>query len=47
MKRGDDNHNGKLEAAEYKSVLVELREFNEQAKKKAMERFKSATLSDR
>jgi Ca2+-binding EF-hand superfamily protein len=41
LKRGDDNHNGKLEAAEYKSVLVELREFNEQAKKKAMERFKS------
>jgi Ca2+-binding EF-hand superfamily protein len=41
LKRGDDNRNGKLEAAEYKSVLVELREFNEQAKKKAIERFKS------
>jgi Ca2+-binding EF-hand superfamily protein len=41
LKRGDDNRNGKLEAAEYKAVLVELRTFNEQAKKKALERFKA------
>ena len=41
LKRGDDNRNGKLEADEYKSVLVELRDFNEQAKKKAVERFKA------
>jgi Ca2+-binding EF-hand superfamily protein len=41
LKRGDDNRNGRLEAAEYKAVLVELRTFNEQAKKKAIERFKA------
>jgi Ca2+-binding EF-hand superfamily protein len=41
LKRGDDNRNGKLEAEEYKAVLVELRTFNEQAKKKAIERFKA------
>jgi Ca2+-binding EF-hand superfamily protein len=41
LKSGDDNHNGKLEAEEYKAVLLDLREFNEQAKKKAVERFKS------
>jgi Ca2+-binding EF-hand superfamily protein len=40
LKRGDDNRNGKLESEEYKAVLVELRTFNEQAKKKAIERFK-------
>ncbi len=41
LKRGDDNRNGRLEAEEYKSVLLDLRAFNEQAKKKAVERFKS------
>jgi Ca2+-binding EF-hand superfamily protein len=41
LKRGDDNRNGKLEAAEYKAVLVELRTVKEQAKKKALDRFKS------
>jgi Ca2+-binding EF-hand superfamily protein len=41
LKSGDDNHNGKLEAEEYKAVLLDLREFTEQAKKKAVERFKS------
>ena len=41
LKRGDDNRNGRLEAEEYKSVLLDLRTFNEQAKKKAVERFKS------
>jgi Ca2+-binding EF-hand superfamily protein len=41
LKSGDDNHNGKLEAEEYKAVLLDLRAFNEQAKKKAVERFKS------
>jgi Ca2+-binding EF-hand superfamily protein len=41
LKRGDDNHNGKLEAQEYRSVLQDLRTFSEQAKKKAVERFKA------
>jgi Ca2+-binding EF-hand superfamily protein len=41
LKSGDDNHNGKLEADEYKAVLLDLREFTEEAKKKAIERFKS------
>ncbi len=41
LKRGDDNHNGKLEAEEYRSLLLDLRSFGEQAKKKAVERFKS------
>jgi hypothetical protein len=41
LKRGDDNRNGKLEAEEYKGVLLELRTFKEQAKKKAVERFKA------
>jgi Ca2+-binding EF-hand superfamily protein len=41
LRRGDDNRNGKLEAEEYKSVLQELRAFGEQAKKKAVERFKA------
>ena len=40
LKRGDDNHNGKLEVEEYREVLLELRAFSEQAKKKAVERFK-------
>jgi Ca2+-binding EF-hand superfamily protein len=41
LKSGDDNHNGKLEAEEYKAVLLDLRDFSEQAKLKALERFKS------
>jgi Ca2+-binding EF-hand superfamily protein len=41
LKRGDENRNGKLEAEEYKAVLLELRDFGEQAKKKAVERFKA------
>jgi Ca2+-binding EF-hand superfamily protein len=41
LKRGDDNHNGKLELEEYRAILVDLRTFNEEAKKKAVERFKS------
>jgi Ca2+-binding EF-hand superfamily protein len=41
LKRGDDNHNGKLEAEEYRAMLQDLRSFGEQAKKKAVERFKS------
>ena len=40
LKCGDDNHNGKLEVEEYREVLLELRAFSEQAKKKAVERFK-------
>jgi Ca2+-binding EF-hand superfamily protein len=41
LKRGDDNHNGRLEAEEYRALLVALRTFNEQAKKQAVERFQS------
>ena len=41
LKRGDDNHNGKLEAEEYRALLVALRTFTEQAKKQAVTRFKS------
>jgi Ca2+-binding EF-hand superfamily protein len=41
LKRGDDNHNGKLEAEEYRAVIQDLRAFNEEAKKKAVARFKS------
>ncbi len=39
LKRGDDNHNGKLEAEEYRALLLDLREFGEQARKKAVDRF--------
>jgi Ca2+-binding EF-hand superfamily protein len=41
LKRGDDNHNGKMEAEEYRSLLQDLRTFAEQNKKQALERFKS------
>ncbi len=41
LKRGDDNHNGKLEADEFRSVLQDLRAFAEEARKQAVERFKS------
>ncbi len=41
LKRGDENHNGKLEAQEYRAVLEDLKEFGEQAKKKAVQRFQS------
>ena len=44
LKRGDDNHNGKLEVEEYREVLLELRAFSEQAKKKAVERFKAMDM---
>ncbi|MHB1558706.1 MAG: EF-hand domain-containing protein [Isosphaeraceae bacterium] len=39
LKRGDDNHNGKLEAQEYRALMLDLREFGEQASKKAVDRF--------
>jgi Ca2+-binding EF-hand superfamily protein len=39
LKRGDDNHNGKLESEEYRSLLVDLREIAEQTKKQAVARF--------
>lgn len=39
LKRGDDNHNGKLEAEEYRALLLDLREFGEQARQKAVDRF--------
>ena len=41
LRQGDDNHNGRLEAQEYRSVLEELKEFGEQARKKAVLRFRS------
>ncbi|MGP0068182.1 MAG: EF-hand domain-containing protein [Isosphaeraceae bacterium] len=41
LKQGDANHDGKLEAQEYRAVLEELKEFGEQAKKKAVARFQS------
>jgi Ca2+-binding EF-hand superfamily protein len=41
LKRGDDNHNGKLETEEYRSLLVDLREIAEQTKKQAAARFKA------
>jgi Ca2+-binding EF-hand superfamily protein len=41
LKRGDGNHNGKLEAEEYRAVLEDLREFGQQAKKRANQRFRS------
>ncbi len=41
LQRGDTNHNGKLEAEEYRAVLEDLKEFAEQAKKKATRRFQS------
>ncbi len=41
LKQGDANHNGKLESDEFRSVLVELKEFSDHAKKKAFERFQA------
>ncbi len=41
VKQGDANHNGKLEAEEYRAVLVQLKEFSDHAKKKAVERFRA------
>ncbi len=39
LKRGDDNHDGKLQAAEYRAILLDLRTFAEQAKKQRSDRF--------
>jgi Ca2+-binding EF-hand superfamily protein len=39
LKQGDENHNGQLEAQEYRAVLEQLKEFGEQARKKAVQRF--------
>lgn len=41
LKRGDDNHNGKLEAEEYRALMLDLREFGEPARKKAVDRFRA------
>ena len=41
LKQGDTNHNGKLEAEEFRTVLVELKTFADDARKKAVERFKA------
>jgi Ca2+-binding EF-hand superfamily protein len=39
LKHGDANHNGRLEADEFRGVLAELKEFADEARKKAVERF--------
>ena len=41
LKRGDENHNSKLEAEEYRALLIDLRTFGEQTRKQAIERFES------
>jgi Ca2+-binding EF-hand superfamily protein len=41
LKHGDRNHNGKLEADEYKAVLVELRDFTKQAGKQVAQKFQA------
>lgn len=41
LKAGDANHDGKLEAQEYRAVIMDLRDFSEQARKKAALRFRS------
>ena len=41
LKRGDSNHNGKLEADEYRSVLRDLRDFAERTKEQAARKFQS------
>jgi Ca2+-binding EF-hand superfamily protein len=39
LKRGDRNHDGKLQADEYKAVLEDVRDFAQQAKEKAVQKF--------
>lgn len=39
LKHGDDNRDGKLQAEEYRAILVDLSTFNEQAKKQRADRF--------
>jgi Ca2+-binding EF-hand superfamily protein len=41
LKRGDRNHDGKLQADEYKAVLEDVRDFAQQAKEKAIQKFQS------
>jgi Ca2+-binding EF-hand superfamily protein len=41
LKRGDSNHNGQLEADEYRSVLLDLRDFAERTKEQAVRKFQS------
>ncbi len=41
LKQGDHNKNGKLEAEEYRDLLLDLREFGELVRKKAVARFQS------
>jgi Ca2+-binding EF-hand superfamily protein len=41
LKRGDANHNGKLEADEYRTVLLDLRDFAERTKEQAARKFQS------
>lgn len=41
LKRGDDNHDGKLQAEEYRALLLDLRTFSEQTKKQRTDRFQA------
>lgn len=39
LRRADLNHNGKLEAGEYRDLLLDLRDFGQLVRKKAVDRF--------
>src|SRR5262245_3030388 len=41
LNRGDRNHNGKLEAEEYRDLLLELRGFAQQTKAQAIAKFQA------
>src|SRR5947208_1110571 len=41
LKQGDSNHNGKLEAEEFRGVLLDLREVAERVKTQAIRKFQS------
>ncbi|HZW30428.1 MAG TPA: EF-hand domain-containing protein [Isosphaeraceae bacterium] len=41
LRRGDSNHNGKLEADEYRSVLLDLRDFAARTKEQAVRKFQT------
>jgi len=41
LKQGDANHNGKLEASEFRAVLDDMQEFAKEARNKAARRFDS------
>jgi Ca2+-binding EF-hand superfamily protein len=41
LKHGDSNHNGKLEADEYRGMLLDIREVAERTKAQAIKKFQS------